>query len=199
MCYVLKNRTEYTKHMDTPLLTALITSKIRIKILMRLFLNPVQQAYLRELADDFQVAPSQVSVELQQLSKAGLLINKKTGRTINYQANMKHPLFPELHSMVKKSLGMDAILESVIHRLGNLEQAMLIDDYAEGKDTGIIDLLLIGDIDLNNLYDLTKKTEKYIDRKIRTLTLSSDEYENMSPCLNRRPRFLLWQQDDSTT
>ena len=58
---------------------------------------------------------------------------------------------------------MDKILDSMIERLGNLEKALLIDDYAEGKDTGIIDLVLIGDIDQISLQDLTRKTEKYIN------------------------------------
>lgn len=96
--------------------------------------------------------------------------------------------------MVQKALGMDRILDSIIERLGNLEEAYLIDDYAEGKDTGIIDLVLVGDIDQANLQDLTRKTEKYIDRKIRTLVLSADEFKSMEKKLKNRPQFLLWEQ-----
>ena len=98
--------------------------------------------------------------------------------------------------MVKKALGMDEILESIIIRLGNLKKALLIDDYAEGKDTGIIDLVLIGDIDKTNLMDLTAKTEKYIERKIRTLTMTQEEYEKNGAILDKRPQFILWQQKD---
>ena len=175
------------------ILSSLIASKTRIKILMRLFLNPDQQAYLRELSDDFSVSPSQVSGELQQLSDAGLLNSSKSGRQINYRANTEHPLFPELHSMVKKALGMDQILESILARLGSLKQAYLIDDYAQGKDTGLVDLLLVGDIDLESLQDLVKKTEKYIARKIRTLVLTEDEFKNMDKLFMQKPRVLLWE------
>ena len=55
----------------TSIFSGLITSKTRIKILMRLFLNPKQNAYLRELADEFNAAPSQVREELRQLNDAG--------------------------------------------------------------------------------------------------------------------------------
>jgi len=175
------------------LLSGLITSKTRIKILMRLFLNPNGAAYLRELSDDFQASPSQVKDELDQLRKAKLLKSKKNGRQVFFSANQEHPLFNELHSMVKKALGMDQILESIIKRLGNLQQALLIDDYAEGKDTGIIDLVLIGDIDTTNLLDLTAKTERYIERKIRTLTMTAGEFENNAAILNNRPQFVLWE------
>lgn len=175
------------------ILSSLISSKTRIKILMRLFLNPDQEAYLRELSNEFTISPSQVSGELQQLSDAGLLKSNKTGRQINYRANTEHPLFPELQSMVKKSLGMDKILESILERLGNLKQAYLIDDYAQGKDTGLIDLLLIGNIDRENLEDLVRKTEKYIGRKIRTLVINETEFKSMDEIFMQKPRVLLWE------
>jgi len=163
---------------------------------MRLFLNPNQHAYLREMAGEFNVSPSQVRDELQHLSDAGLLEHEKSGRQINYRANQKHPLFPELHSMVQKALGMDRILESIIERLGKLEQAWLLGDYAEGKDTGIIDLLLVGNIDLANLADLIPKTERYIGRRIRTLTVTPDEQESLCSILENRPKLLLWEQQN---
>lgn len=178
--------------------SGLITSKTRIKILMRLFLNPKRQAYLRELADEFNASPSQVREELRQLNEAGFLESHKNGRQILYQANQNHSLFNELQSMVQKALGMDRILDSILERLGNLEKAYLIDDYAEGKDTGIIDLVLIGDIDQENLNDLVRKTERYIDRKIRTLILMSEEWKRLKIKLAKRPLLLLWQSENRT-
>jgi DNA-binding Lrp family transcriptional regulator len=181
----------------TNIFSGLITSKTRIKILMRLFLNPKQNAYLRELADEFNASPSQVREELRQLNDAGFLESHKNGRQIQYQANQEHPLFHELQSMVQKALGMDRILDSIIERLGNLEEAYLIDDYAEGKDTGIIDLVLVGDIDQENLVDLVQKTERYIDRKIRTLVLTTGEWTKMQPSLVKRPLLRLWKNTNN--
>ena len=177
----------------TSIFSGLITSKTRIKILMRLFLNPKQNAYLRELADEFNASPSQVREELRHLNDAGFLDSHKNGRQIHYKANQKHPLFNELQSMVQKSMGMDRILDSILERLGNLEEAYLIDDYAEGKDSGIIDLVLIGNIDHENLNDLVHKTERYIDRKIRTLVLEKTEWIKMFSTLEKRPKLLLWK------
>ena len=95
--------------------------------------------------------------------------------------------------MVSKVMGIDQVIESIINRLGDLEQAYLMDDYAEGKDTGIIDLLLVGNIDQYHLNDLSRKTERYIKRKIRSLVLSRKEYKNLLPELKRRPRVLVWE------
>lgn len=160
---------------------------------MRLFLNAGQQAYMRELADEFDAPVSQVRDELKHLNEAGLLIANKNGRQIFYRANTKHSLFPELQSMVQKALGMDHIIESILQRLGTLEIAFLIDDYAEGKDSGLIDLVLVGQIDKKNLDDLVKKAERYIKRKIRTLVVTRSEHEAMKKLFKNKSKLILWE------
>jgi len=175
------------------LLTGLISSKTRIKLLVRLFFNPATRAYLRELAKEFDVSTNAVREELNQLKKTKLLKTEKSGRQVFYMANTDHSLFPELRSMVSKVMGIDQVIDSIVQRLGNLEKAYLIGDYAEGKDTGIIDLVLVGEIDHYHLNDLIVKTERYIKRKIRTLSLSRAEYNEMLPGLRSRPRLLIWK------
>lgn len=177
------------------LLSGLIASKTRIKLLMRFFFNPEARSYLRELAKEFNMSTNAVREELNQLKKTDLLKSEKDGRQVFYKANTSHALFPELKSMVSKVMGIDQVIDSIIERLGNLERAYLIDDYAEGKDTGIIDILLIGNIDQHHLNDLIRKTEKYVKRKIRFLVLSQNEYQKMLPDLVKRPQVLIWKAE----
>ncbi|MDD4358172.1 MAG: winged helix-turn-helix domain-containing protein, partial [Smithellaceae bacterium] len=125
----------------------LITSKTRINLLVRFFFNPGTKAYLRELSKDLDLSTNAVREELNQLTKTKLLTSEKEGRNVYYTANREHPLFPELRSMVSKVMGLHQVIESIITRLGDLQKAYIIDDYAEGKDTGIIDLVLVGNID----------------------------------------------------
>lgn len=175
------------------LFSGLIASKTRIKLLIRFFFNPQAKSYLRELAKEFNVSTNSVREELNQLTRTELLTSKKSGRQVHYMANQEHPLFPELKSMVSKVMGIDQVIDSIVKRLGDLESAYLIDDYAEGKDTGIIDLLLVGNIDQYHLNDLSRKTERYIKRKIRSMALSRDEYNDILPKLEKRPRVLIWE------
>ena len=175
------------------LFSGLISSKTRIKLLIRFFFNPKTKSYLRELAKEFNSSTNSVREELNQLTSTGLLKSEKSGRQVFYTANQKHPLFPELKSMVSKVMGIDQVLDSIVTRLGELERAYLIDDYAEGKDTGIIDLLLVGNIDQYHLNDLSRKTERYIKRKIRSLVLSRNEFDDLVPKLEKRPRILIWE------
>lgn len=176
----------------------LITSKTRINLLVRFFFNPGTKAYLRELSKDLNVSTNAVREELNQLTKTKLLTSEKNGRNVYYTANSKHPLFPELKSMVSKVMGLDQVIESIITRLGELEKAYIIDDYAEGKDTGIIDLVLVGNIDQYHLNDLSRKTERYIKRKIRSLVLTKEEFEAFEQMLENRPNFLVWERQGNT-
>jgi len=180
----------------TDLFSGLISSKTRINLLVRFFFNPGTKAYLRELAKEFQVSTNAVREELNQLTQTKLLTSEKEGRNVLYTANQRHPLFPELKSMVSKVIGLDQVVESILARLGDLEKAYIIDDYAEGKDTGIIDLALVGNIDHYHLNDLSRKTERYINRKIRPLVLTREEFADFMPKLENRPYFLVWEKQE---
>jgi predicted DNA-binding transcriptional regulator len=175
------------------LFSGLISSKTRIKLLVRFFFNPKTRSYLRELAKEFNLSTNSVREELNQLTKTGFLNSEKNGRQVHYYANQKHPLFPELKSMVGKIMGIDQVIDGIVNRLGNLEKAYLIDDYACGKDTGIVDLILVGDVDQYHLNDLSRKTERYIKRKIRSLVLSREEFNNFEKELKNRPSLLIWE------
>jgi cell division protein ZapA (FtsZ GTPase activity inhibitor) len=175
------------------LFNGLISSKTRIKLLVRFFCNPGTSSYLRELAKEFDVSTNAVREELAQLTSSGFLNTQKNGRQVNYLANEQHPLFPELKSMVAKVMGIDQVIDGIVIRLGELKRAYLIDDYAEGKDTGIVDLLLVGSINMGQLADLSQKTEKYIKRKIRSLVLSQEEFTRFETKLRQRPYLLIWE------
>jgi DNA-binding transcriptional ArsR family regulator len=182
----------------TDLFAGLISSKTRISLLVRFFFNPGTKAYLRELAKELQVSTNAVREELNQLTKTKILTSEKDGRNVYYTANNDHPLFPELRSMISKVMGLDQLIESILTRLGDLEKAYLIDDYAEGKDTGIIDLLVVGNVDQYHLNDLSRKTEDYIKRKIRTLVLTREEFKTFEPALKNRPNYLIWERQGET-
>lgn len=165
--------------------------------MIRLFANPATTAYLRGLAEEFDVSTNAVREELNRLNKAKLLTSEKSGREVHYRANQEHPLFSELSSMVKKLLGIDQVISNIVKRVGQLDKAILIDDYAQGQDSGVIDLLLIGRIDHSNLLDLVQKTEKYINRRIRTLTATPEEFDEMVDWLKARPTLVIWENGTS--
>lgn len=178
-------------------LSVVIPSRMRVQILVRLLLNPGIRAYLRGLATEFNVSPNAVRIELNNLRKHKVLTSERDGRNVFYRANTDHPLFPELSSMVRKITGIDELVKSVVDRLGNLEAAYLIGDYARGADAGIIDVVLVGDIDRVQLDDFVAKTEAYIDRKIRSLVLSQEEFQRLQGTKGFKPMLKLWEAGSS--
>ncbi len=179
------------------LFQGLIASKTRIKLLTRFFFNPLTKSYLRELSKEFNLSTNSVREELNQLTRTQLLVSEKKGRQVLYGANTAHPLFPELKAMVAKVMGVDQVIDSIVTRLGDLDEAYLLDDYAEGKDSGIIDLLLVGNIDQYHLNDLSRKTERYIKRKIRSLVMSRTEYRDLIQKIDQRPMVLIWKRKEN--
>jgi hypothetical protein len=177
----------------------LITSRTRLKMLLKFFLNSHSKAHLRGLADEFGESTNSIRHELTNLSKAGYLVSSGKGNIIEYSANVNHPLYPELQKLIHKYLGIDKIIDNVIHqiltRVGELELALITGDYASGRDTGIIDLVLVGKVDLKYTNALITKAEKLINRRIRVLVLSVEEFEKNRKSLNTDQALCLWRKD----
>ncbi len=157
------------------MIEALITSKTRIRLLVKFFLNPVTTAYLRELAEEFGESTNGIRLELNRMTSAGILASQVQGNTVQYRAQTSHPLFKEISGLVAKYMGLDKIVEDVVQKLGHLEAAYLTGDYAMGKDSGIIDLALVGHVDKAYLLHLVEKAEAAIGRKIRFLVIKPEE------------------------
>ncbi|MFN9110915.1 MAG: ArsR family transcriptional regulator [Bacteroidota bacterium] len=159
------------------MLNILITSKTRIKLLLKFFLNSNTSSYLRNLEQEFGESTNSIRLELNKFEEAGLLKTSTSGNKKVFKANTKHPMFSDIQNILMKYTGLDKIVEQVIGRLGNVEAVYLVGDLAKGIDSPIIDLILVGDIDKNYLLKLTEKAEKLIHKKIRFVTFDVNEFE----------------------
>jgi Fe2+ or Zn2+ uptake regulation protein len=59
-----------------------------------------------------------VRLELNRFEKAGLLNSAMESNRKVYTANTKHPLYPDIHNLLCKHLGIDLIIEDVTRKLG---------------------------------------------------------------------------------
>jgi len=174
------------------MLKSIITSETRIKLLFKFFLNPKTKGYLRQLSTEFNESTNGIRVELNKLEEAKILISQFVGRNKIYKANSKHPLFDELQNIVLKSTGIDKVMSDIINRVGDVKTAFIRGDYAVGKDSGLIDLVIVGN-DLNNkeIERVRRKTEKLIDRKISILLLTESEYRTLKSHFDQESCFVL--------
>ncbi len=149
------------------MLDSLITSKTRLRLLIKFFLNIANKGYLNGLANEFGESTNSIRKELNNLTSAGYLKKYNENNKVIYKANASHPFFKIIQKIVKKHLGIEEILETVLKRIGEVKKIMILGDYAEGIDSGHIEILIVGDnISKDYLKEITPKIEKKIRRKV---------------------------------
>jgi hypothetical protein len=177
------------------MLSTLISSKTRVKLLLKFFLNSNTRSYLRSLETEFGESTNAIRIEINRFEQAGMLSSEVVGNKKMFRANIEHPLFKEIHNILLKYVGLDRIVEDVIERLGEVQRVYVVGDFSKGLDSGLIDLVLVGDIDTNYLVSLIEKTEKLVSRKIRYIIYSETEFlQSKTDDLNPKP-LLLWSKD----
>jgi hypothetical protein len=78
---------------------------------------------------------------------------------------------------VRTHIGLDAILASVLERMGDVQQVVVVGDYASGIDSGIIETVIVGNsINQQYLEQLKPKIEGLINRKVN-FHLQSEEWK----------------------
>ena len=149
------------------MLDTLITSKTRIRLLVKFFINAANAGYLRGLALEMDENTNAIRKELNNLSQAGYIIRNNTDNKVLYRANTAHPLFGSLQQLIRKHIGLDKIIYQVLKRMGNVSRIFVIGNYAQGIDSGTIEIIIEGP-KLNNEYllQLIPKIENAINKKV---------------------------------
>lgn len=149
------------------MLGELITSKTRLRLMIKFFISQANRGYLNGLASEMGESTNSIRKELNHLHGAGYLEKIKAENKVEYKANIKHPLFNVLRKVVLKHLGLEDMVETVLVRMGLVKQIILVGDYAKGLDSGKIEVFLIGDnLDMEYITQLEDKIEKLIKRKV---------------------------------
>ncbi len=149
------------------MIETLITSKTRVKLLLKFFLNSETKSYLRNLEAEFGESTNAIRLELNKFEKAGMLQTEFEGNKKLFKANVSHPLFKDINNIVFKYIGLDWIVEHIVSKLGNLEKVYLTGSFARGIDGKEIELIIIGKVDEAYLKELCEKVGRKISRKIK--------------------------------
>ena len=170
------------------MLNNLITSKTRLRLLIKFFISQTNKAHLNGLANEFGESTNSIRKELNNLYGAGYLIKSKSNNKIEYNVNSDHPLYEVMRKVVLKHLGLEDIVETVLDKIGNIERIILIGDYAKGIDSGKIEIILTGkDLNLDYISKLGGKIEHLINRNV-TFYLSAK-------FLSNQPNLILYSNE----
>jgi len=175
------------------MIESLITSKTRIKLLLKFFLNQQTKSYLRSLATEFGDSTNAIRLELNHLEKAGLLLTSNEGNRKVFFANVNHPLTADITNMLMKYIGVNQIIDQITTNVETLEAAYLTGDFALGSDSGTIELLLIGSIPDKYLFqELVLTTENLIHRRINWICMTNHE---MMQSFGQQPAIIIWKSE----
>jgi len=160
------------------MIETLISSKTRLKLLMKFFLNSSNTAYLRNLEEEFGESTNGIRLELNKFEKAGFISSSNQGNKKIFQVNTKHPLFPDINRIIMKMTGLEYVVDYVLQRIGDLEKVYLVGKMSRGQNTEIIDLVLVGDnLNKSFLIEQIEKAERKINKKIRFVHYGSAEFD----------------------
>ena len=171
------------------MLGELITSKTRLRLLIKFFISQANRGYLNGLATEMGESTNSIRKELNHLQGAGYLDKVKVDNKVEYKANIKHPLYDVLRKVVLKHLGLEDLVEKVLERMGNVKEIILVGDYSLGLDSGKIEVFLIGDnLDMESIAQLEDKIEKLIRRKV--------SFYLANKFLSNQPSIVLFNEKD---
>jgi predicted nucleotidyltransferase len=155
------------------MLSSVLFTDYRRKVLDLLLLQPDAQYHLREIARLTGTQPGTLARELAKLVVAGVLLKVPVGNQVHYRANRECPIFTELSSILRKTSGLAETLAAALLPLAEqVELAFVFGSMASGtaRTDSDIDLLIIGELGFAEavaaLYPLQAQLAREINPKV---------------------------------
>lgn len=150
----------------------------RAEVMRLLFADAKQELHLRELTRQSGLTLGTVQDELEKLSRADLVTNRRDGNRRYYRANSAHPLYPDLQQLVLKTSGLREVLVDALRDVKGVSSAFVFGSLAGGTGTAAsdVDLMVIGDAGLRLLAPRLRKASERLGREINPVTMTAAEF-----------------------
>ena len=161
------------------MLSSLIFSEYRKRILGLLLLNPNASYHVRELARLTNTPPGTIHKELVKLAAGGILQSKKVGNQVHYSADMQCPIFEELAGILRKTSGLvDVLAEALISVSHEISLAFIFGSVARGEQNtnSDVDVMLIGSISFGDAVHALYSTQATLQRELNPVVYSVEEF-----------------------
>lgn len=163
-------------------LTDALFTTTQQRVLALLFGQPDRSFFVTEIITLAGSGRGAVQRELRRLAESGLATVSRIGNQKHYQANRDSPLFHDLCSIIRKTVGVKEPVRAALQPLADkLKLALLYGSVAKQADTAAsdIDLLLVSDeLTLEATYATLAPVEKRLDRRISPTLYTSSEFQH---------------------
>ena len=174
----------------SPILEALFP-EVRAKVLAATFGQADREWYVTELARALETQPSSLQRELEALSKAGILEQRRDGRRVYLRPDRNSPVFADLKNLLEKTAGLIPVLRGELETLNeSIRLAFVYGSIARSEETSAsdIDLMVIGTAGLSDLIPALRNSERILGRPVNPTVYSTDEFHERA---RHRDHFLM--------
>lgn len=161
------------------MLSDLITSKSRVKLLNVFLAYPSEMYHVRELVRRTGDEINAVRRELSYLEKKGILTREPRANRVYYFLSKNYEFYFDLIRVGSKTIGLgEAILKNKV-KIGRVKYAMFSGRFARRLPKGPedVDLIIVGAIVLPELALLVREEEKRLDTEINYTVMTEDEFD----------------------
>lgn len=172
------------------MLSDLIVSRVRVKLLEIFLGNPGKIYHVRELVRQTQEEINAVRRELAHMEKNGLVSKEPRANRLYYMFRKDYPLYFDLMELVAKTSNLGGnILKNKI-KLGKIKYAMLSGSFIRQttSNQNNVDLLIVGNVVLPELSNLVRLEEARREKEINYTVMTEEEFEFRK---RRRDPFIL--------
>ena len=145
-----------------------------------LFGQPEREFHLSELRRLTGLGSASLQRELNRLATAGLVRSERVGNLRRFRANPQSPVYNELISLTRKTLGAEPLLRDALQPLApDLQAAWIYGSLARQTDTAQsdIDVMLVGsNLPLGKVLELLVPLEAQLGRKINPTCYTPEEF-----------------------
>ncbi|HTU01000.1 MAG TPA: winged helix-turn-helix domain-containing protein [Candidatus Sulfotelmatobacter sp.] len=161
------------------MLQRLFSSKTRVDLLRLFFTHPDHRYYVRQVSRELKRDISGIKRELDNLEKAGILTSEKIGNLRYYSANKTAAIYPEIKSIVAKTVGARGAISKALGQLSGLQQAWLYttNSHPPAEGSGPILVLVVGRVDLTELNEAVTRLERSLGREINYTVFDEGEFQ----------------------
>ncbi|GAA1270178.1 ArsR family transcriptional regulator [Planotetraspora silvatica] len=161
----------------------LLRSPFQGELLAWLFLHPGEEYAQIELAKRFDVSASTVTREVDRLSAAGLIVERRVGNLRMVSADTDVVVARPLTELLALTYGPSAVLGERLSDVAAVEQAYIYGSWAArysgepGRVPRDVDVLVVGDVDEDDLYDVARAAERQLGREVNMRRVSRVAWE----------------------
>jgi predicted nucleotidyltransferase len=135
---------------------------------MWFFSDENRRFYINEMARIVGTTQGTCRRELNRLTTMGILSASKEGNLKYYTINVHYPLYDEFRAIIKKTIGIEAIIRTALQGSENINFSIIFGPYAREKidPEADIDIAVVGDISEEGLIELLRDVPLITGREI---------------------------------